>query len=612
MVAPTTGVSRLSRGIEILSAILLVAALLSIQALIGGTRLLFAFPTYALLAAIALLSLASLRSAKPLPNQLCLWSAVLFFGYIELRAATSPAPYLASFDIYSVWSGLIVYFFTACVFTSAKARISIFACLLAAALAHVLVGVIQFSSGNNFMPISFLQRFDYGRRASGFYICPNHLAGLLEVLGIFGLSMICWGRWPVWAKLIVGYSTAACYAGIILTGSRGGYLSVAGSVLIFAILSISILRAADASLLVRIGGAGLAAAVLALAGGTLLIHKSEDLSERAKNILDDKNMRLDLWRAAIQQWKLDPLLGTGSRTYQFYGRKFRAEEVQRDPIYVHNDYLQLLSDYGIIGAGAFAIFLGLHLRYGWINARRLGPKRIALSQRLASNTMALNAGALGAVGAYLVHSVFDFNLHIPANVLLMSFVFGILANPGISRDNIDPKPMARMVFWRLLLFALGLLLIVRVWQLAGGEYYAERARVALRNYRSLSAIAFALKGIEHEKQNPNLFYYLGRARVLAGDQADSAVRASFYRAALPPYEEARKLAPLDETYALELAFTYDGLGRFREAEWMYDQALALDPNSISAKQYYQAHLERWRTSDITPTKKEQPDLAPKS
>jgi len=612
MSALTHSASRLSRGTEIFSAVLLVVAFLSIQVLIGGTRLLFAFPSYALLAAIALLSLCSLRRPKPLPDQLCLWSAVLFFGYIELRAGTSPAPYLARFDLYSVLGGLIIYFFTACVFTSARARMTILACLLAASLAHVLVGVIQFSSGNNFMPISFLQRFDYGRRASGFYICPNHLAGLLEVLGIFGLSIICWGRWPVWAKLLLGYATAACYFGIILTGSRGGYLSVAASVIIFAFLSIGILRATGATLLVRIGGAGLAVAVLALAAGSLLIHQSDDLSERATNIVDNKNIRLDLWRAAIQQWKLEPLLGTGSRTYQFYGRKFRNEQVQRDPIYVHNDYLQLLSDYGIIGAGAFAIFLALHLRYGWINAGRLGPKRIALSHQLSSNTMALNAGALGAVGAYLVHSIFDFNLHIPANVLLMSFVFGILANPGISRDGDDMKPRWESIFWRLLLPALGLLLAARVWQLAPGEYYAERARVALRDYRSLSAIAFANKGIENEKQNPNLFYYLGRARLLAGDQSDPAARASFYRAALLPFEEARKLAPLDETYPLELAFTYDGLARFSEAEWMYGEALALDPNSTSVKQYYQAHLERWQTPYITPTKKEQFEPEPKS
>ena len=302
-----------------------------------------------------------------------MWSAVLFFGYITLRAAFSPLPYLARFDIYSVLAGLVVYFFVSCTLTSAKARMSILACLLAAALAHVFVGAIQFSSGNNFMPISFLQRFDYGRRASGFYVCPNHLAGLLEVLGIFGLSIVCWSRWPVWSKLLIGYATAVSYVGVILTGSRGGYLSAAASLLVFGILSLAILRAAGAKLLLRIGGAGLMAAALAITAAVFLIHQSDSLSERTKNVIDEKNVRLALWPAAIEQWKLDPLIGTGSRTYLVYGRKYRSEEMQLDPIYTHNDYLQLLSEYGIVGAATFLGFFLVHLRRGWMNARRLGP-----------------------------------------------------------------------------------------------------------------------------------------------------------------------------------------------------------------------------------------------
>jgi O-antigen ligase len=583
--------SWLSRGSEILGAILLVAAFLSIQTLIGGTRLLFALPAYGMLAILAALSLISWRKGKPLADQLCLWSAVVFFGYIALRATLSPAVYLARLDLYSVLGGLIVYFFIACIFTSAKARMSILACLLAAALAHVFVGVIQFSGGNNFMPIAFLQRFDYGRRASGFYICPNHLAGLLEVLGIFGLSLVCWSRWPVWAKLLIGYATVASYAGVILTASRGGYLSVGASVLVFGILSLAVLRAAGAGLVLRIGVPGVIAALLAATAAGWLIHKSEDLSERAKNILDNKNMRLDLWRAAIEQWKLEPLAGTGSRTYQFYGRKFRAESVQHDPIYVHNDYLQLLAEYGIVGGVTLAAFLAVHIRRGWLDARRLGPKRVALSHRLGSNTMALNIGALSALGAYAVHSTFDFNLHIPANVLLMAFVFGIIANPGLSRDVAAEKPV---IFWRLLLAALGLLLGVQVWRLAPGEYYSEQTRVALRDYRWLSAIAFAAKGLEYEKENPNLFYYLGRARALAGSmQAAGEAQDSFYEAALPAFERARDLVPLDETYWLELAFAYDALKRFQEAEWMYDEARFLDPRSTSVAGYYEAHLKSW-------------------
>jgi O-antigen ligase len=596
--ATTKSSSVFERAIEVFLAALLVVALLSIQALIGGTRLLFAFPAYGLLAILGVLSLSLLRSARPAPKQLCLWSAVVFFGYITLRAIFSPLPYLARFDIYSVLAGLVVYFFVSCTMTSAKARMSIIACLLAGALAHVFVGAIQFSDGNNFMLIPFLQRFDYGRRASGFYVCPNHLAGLLEVLGIFGLAIVCWSRWPVWSKLLIGYTTAVSYIGVILTGSRGGYLSVAASLLVFGILSLAILRAAGAKLLRRIGGAGLVVAAIAITGAAFLIYKSDSLSERTKNVLDDKNIRLALWPATIEQWKLDPVIGTGSRTYLVYGRTYRAEDMQLDPVYPHNDYLQLLSEYGIAGAATFLCFFIVHLGRGWLNARRLGTKRIGISNRLASNRMALNIGALCALAAYTVHSVLDFNLHIPANVLLLAFVFGILANSRVTHETSPPRPTVGLIFWRVVLFALAALLGFQTWQLAPGEYFAERSRTALRDYRFLSATDFALKGLKYEKENPTLFYYLGRARVLGGDlQENPEASASFYNAALPAFAKARELAPLDKTYALELAFTYDALKRFAEAESLYAEARTLDPRSTSTTRYYEAHLNQWKKSD---------------
>ena len=593
--------SLIVRAVEILSAALLTIALLSIQALIGGTRLLFAFPAYGLIAIVGLLSLASLRSVKPKPDQICLWSAVLFFGYVLGRAMFSPLPHLARSDIYSVLAGLIVYSFTSCVLTSAKARISILVCLLAAAVAHVLVGTIQFRSGNNFMPISFLQRFDYGRRASGFYVCPNHLAGLLEVLGVFGLSIVCWSRWPAWSKLLIGYAALVSYLGVILTGSRGGYLSTAASLLVFAVLNLAILREGGSALLLRIGAAGAIVAAIGITSAVFLVRQSDFLTDRSKNVLDYKNMRLDLWRAATEQWKQSPLIGTGSRTYLVYGRKYRTEQMQLDPIYTPNDYLQLLSEYGIAGGVAFLCFFFVHLRRGWIDSRRLGPKRIAVSHRLASNAMALNIGALCALAAYAVHSVFDFNLHIPANVLLLAFVFGMIANPGVTHENSATQPAAGLIFCRIVMFALAAFLGLQVWRLTPGEYFAEKARAALRDYRFLNAIDFARKGLEYEKQNPLLFYYLGRGRVLGGDlQQSPEASASFYEAALPAYMKARELAPLDKTYAIELAFTYDALNRFSEAEWLFAEALALDPRSASTKRYYQAHLESWKNGGLRP------------
>jgi O-antigen ligase len=584
-----------NRTASIVAMILVVTALLSIQALIGGTRLLFAFPAYGALAIAGVCGALTFRRTRPWPDQICLASAVVFFGYILMRAAASPVDYLARYDIYSVIAGLVIYLLTACVLTDSKTRLVILLCLLAAGIAHVIVGAIQFHNADNWMPLAFLQRFDYGRRASGFYICPNHLAGLLEVLGIFGLSITVWSRWPTWSKLLLGYFTMIFYVGIVLTGSRGGYLSVLASLVVFLILSVRIARAAGSTLQMRIGAGALVMAALAGVAVFLVIQHSDYLSDRTRNVIDNKNVRLDFWQAAVQQWKLSPLIGTGSRTYLFYGRKFRADSVQMDPVYVHNDYLQLLAEYGVAGFVAFLIFFIAHLRRGLITARRLGPRRILVSHRLRSHSMALNVGALGALAAYAVHSGFDFNLHIPANVLVLAFVFGILANPGVEQNNTGVRNSSRLLPWFALLLVLAVTLGLQVWRLLPGEFFAERARMALRDQQPFAALSFARKGLEVETQNPQLHYYLGRARFLAGEQQRNALaRASFNVAALSPYESARQLAPLDETYPLELGLTYDSLNRFAEAEWMFDEARQLDPKSEAIRQYYEGHLERWR------------------
>jgi tetratricopeptide (TPR) repeat protein len=191
--------------------------------------------------------------------------------------------------------------------------------------------------------------------------------------------------------------------------------------------------------------------------------------------------------------------------------------------------------------------------------------------------------------------VFDFNLHIPANVLLLAFTFGIIANPAVTRESAGVRSRSGPVVWRLIFAALGVTLFQQAWQRAPGEYYAERARAALRDYHLLSAIDFARQGIHYEKRNPLLFYYLGRARSLGGDwQADAAAKASFYEAALPAYATAHSLAPLDKTYSLELGFAYDALQRFNEAEPFFEEARALDPKSTSIERYYQDHLQQWQ------------------
>src|SRR5207302_8783963 len=111
-----------SRATEIVAVVLTGAAIGLTQILIGGTRLIFSLPGGALLAVVGVLTIFLLRTPKPRPNQICLLSAGIFFGYALIRAFFSPVAYTARPGFYSVLGGLVVYLFIACICTSAKTR----------------------------------------------------------------------------------------------------------------------------------------------------------------------------------------------------------------------------------------------------------------------------------------------------------------------------------------------------------------------------------------------------------------------------------------------------------------------------------------------------------
>jgi hypothetical protein len=281
--------------------------------------------------------------------------------------------------------------------------------------------------------------------------------------------------------------------------------------------------------------------------------------------------------------------------------------MQQDPIDAHNDYLHLLGEYGAVGGVLFLFFLGAHLHNGWKNFQRLGPKRVVISNKLLSTSLALNLGALAAVAAYVVHSFVDFNLHIPANVLLLAFVFGLLANAGIQRETEDSTVPMSIWWWRALLPAAGAFLAIQCFRLLPGEYFAEHARTELRNNHPDVAIRFALRGLETEKRNPFLYQYLASAKLTRCDSLPGAgERASCYEDALSALSKARELAPSDRSFLVPLAATYDALDRFAEAEWIFYEARQWDPRSIYLNEIYKYHLYRWRASQSSPAAEQSP------
>ncbi|HSH39674.1 MAG TPA: O-antigen ligase family protein [Chthoniobacterales bacterium] len=578
---------------------LLVGAFVYLQVLISQREMLPVLVAYAFVAVAGLIAAAAQPSASPAPSSWCFVAAAVLCGYIVGRALTSPVSYVARADLYLVLAGFVVYAVVLTALSAPARRAAIFVTLLLVALVHVAVAVAQVIRGGSLsLLVPALQSFEQGEitgRGAGLYASPNHLAGMLELVGVLGLSLACWSRRPHWLRICIGYLAAACYVGVALTGSRGGYLGVAASILAFACLSLLVLGAAGGRHVLKFGAIALVIASLGGLGLWTLVQQNPTLSGKLQNIVTDPT-RVTLWEAAIEQWKLQPWIGTGSGTYLFYGREFRAPTFQQDPVDVHNDYLHLLAEYGVAGAAAFLLFFLVHVGYGCRTFVALGIRRVAAGAPPLSDRLALNIGALSCLAAYLVHSAVDFNMHIPANALLIASIFGMLAAPGLTQDQ---TTLATVPRWtpRLGLTLAAAVLLIQCVRILPGEYFADRARIALWREDWEAAMNFGLEALKREKQNPHIYFYLGRAlRASAGELSQWEERVPLYESALSAHTKAHRLSPLDATYLIDQAQLYDILGRFEEAERMFALAKARDPRAQYISDEYNAHQKLWRRS----------------
>lgn len=571
---------------------LVVVALVVIELLIGGTRLLFSLPSYSLLALTSVLSLYSFRRPQIAANIYCLMATGFFFAYIILRCLFSPVEYLARSDLYIVLGALMVYLLFALILTMPKYRFIFVMTLLVIGLVHVSIGGIQYLRGERFPIFDWLQKADYGLRATGLYICPNHLAGYLEVTAIMGLSIVCWSRQSFWLKLLAGYGTIICGIGIVMTGSRGGYVSTIVGVLVFAVLSFLAIRRAQRQQLWVSAVSAIVVAIVMFASVTMLFSRHYPLQARIVRIFSGGgDARLDLWKAAISQSKMNPVVGTGSGTYQYIARLFRPPLTQGDPVYAHNDYLQLLAEYGIIGLAAGMIFLLCHLWWGWKALRYFVTDRPVAKYRLQSDALALNIGAFSVVAVYAVHSILDFNLHIPANAILLAFIFGTLANPGIVMPFETETYEKTSHYLKLALPAIGIWIAAAGLPTLPAEFFTEEARVAVKEERYQQAVESANIGLAGDKTNPLLWLYLGQAHAGLGENSTNAASArESFNAAVDAFRKGIEYYPQEQWLLVGLGSALGELGRFEEAEPVFQQAVRWNPTSAYIRTYYATHL----------------------
>ncbi len=137
--------------------------------------------------------------------------------------------------------------------------------------------------------------------------------------------------------------------------------------------------------------------------------------------------RPEVYQNTINMISDFPVFGTGLGTFQYIYPKYRTPQTQHYYDHTHNDYLELLSDCGLVGflitLSGFALFFWKTLTR-WLERRDPYAKGVALG------------GGCGILTA-LTHSFAEFNLHIPANALFFFILLGLIYNTVNLRRTSD-------------------------------------------------------------------------------------------------------------------------------------------------------------------------------
>ena len=263
----------------------------------------------------------------------------------------------------------------------------------------------------------------------GPYVNRNHFAGFAELVLPLALIPLVLGRvrrerWPV-----VGLFAVLPIGALFLSASRGGIVSFGAELGVLAL--VMILRRTMAKQWFA-GVAVLLVAMLLVSwlGVAQILQRLSSVQLLEVTAGKRSSMRRDTWQIFLHH----PVTGTGLGTLQIVYPRYESLYDGKIVNHSHNDYLEALAETGILGGFCCAWFLGVLFSESLKRLRQL------------NNSFAgtLQLSGLVACSGFLVHSLVDFNLHIPSNALLF-FLMAHLATSEIQPLAPRPHPKGRAI-----------------------------------------------------------------------------------------------------------------------------------------------------------------------
>jgi O-antigen ligase len=291
---------------------------------------------------------------------------------------------LAAKDLWRWYVLLMIFVITITTVTTQRALRWVLFALIGGAVLSILIGVADGS---------FTGTADGAARLEGGAGDPNYLAASIVACSIVAVSLLAipiklLARWGIGLALVI------LVVGLVMSGSRGGFLAAGGGI-VTAFIVFKYRRAYV-----------LAATAVILGMGALAFLNVPDAWERVTDF-DEDNGRSSLWTVGARMWEDEPVTGVGLNNFVVHSADYvrepgtleNTELVVERPHVPHNTYLQVLAEAGIVGLILFVLFIAGCLRAAMRGAREF-------EDRGEWGTGTLTRGIVVATASILAASMF--------------------------------------------------------------------------------------------------------------------------------------------------------------------------------------------------------------
>ena len=446
-------------------------------------------------------------------------------GYFIYRAEVSDAPGFARLDQFLVILGVVVLLASSWMASIPTKWCKTSALWFLGALVVANVGVAFYQTAFDNTYLVWTDQPDINNRASGMFSHQNHFAGLLagSICYFLAVGLLSEKRAERVPAIVL---TLVALSGVVMSESRGGALATLvgiGTVMLLAILWSVLHRREKAGRLVLIAVVGV---MVTLVGGHFLIQYLE--TTRGGQGVTETGFRVSALKLASHFIGDSLLTGHGARSFEAFAAQHWGtvglSNMPLFPRFVHNEPVQALFDYGLIGAG---LLLAVTIWALWRG----------LSEVLGRENLPIAAvAASGALIAFLTQSLFSFLAHIPALLAFLAVHFGVL----LRANEADPRekwPKMQTAFFGLVLAAFAGLLGVKGVALAKADLALKDAGLAPTRFVDALARAGEVTG------DPELLNYAARRAMVMFQQVSGEDERQ--RWFLKTEELYRKLVELD-------------------------------------------------------------------